>query len=83
MGHAPGVFFYPTIRGSLCTAVGLNLSNYSAPPQMTPKLFVEPMVEVSFYADEIFPRFSISAPRIAFEIGWIYSWIGGTTIRSS
>ena len=68
--------FRPTIRRNLCTAVGLNLSNYSAPPQATPELFVEPDVEVCFYADEDFPfstksREEILAVNTSYPVPWM------------
>lgn len=67
--------FRPTVRGSPCTAVGLDLSNYSAPPQATPELFVEPIAEVLFFADEDFPfstksREEILAKNESYGVPW-------------
>lgn len=54
------MIFRPLESGALCTAVGLDLSNYEKPPQMTPGEGVEPSVEVKFYSDESFP-FSVKS----------------------
>ena len=47
------MIFRPLDSGGLCTAVGLDLSNYGE-RRMTPE-GVEPSVEVKFYSDESFP----------------------------
>ena len=53
------MIFRPLDSGALCTAVGLDLSNYGN-QCMTPGEGVEPSVEVKFYSDESFP-FSIKS----------------------
>lgn len=52
------MIFRPLDSGELCTAVGLDLSNYEK-RRMTPE-GVEPSVEVKFYSDESFP-FSVKS----------------------
>jgi len=52
------MIFRPLDSGGLCTAVGLDLSNYGE-RRMTPES-VEPSVEVKFYSDESFP-FSVKS----------------------
>ena len=52
------MIFHPLDSGGLCTAVGLDLSNYGQ-GRKTPE-GVEPSVEVKFYSDESFP-FSVKS----------------------
>ena len=53
------MIFRPLDSGALCTAVGLDLSNYGN-QRMTPGEGVEPTVEVKFYSDESF-AFSVKS----------------------
>src|SRR5215207_10207693 len=61
------MIFRPMRGGGLCTAVGLDLSNYGSPPQMTPGEWVEPGVEVAFYSDAAFPFSAKSREEILAE----------------
>ena len=53
------MIFRPLDSGALCTAVGLDLSNYGN-QHITPGEEVEPSVEVKFYSDESF-TFSVKS----------------------
>lgn len=53
------MIFRPLDSDGLCTAVGLDLSNYGN-QRITPGEGVEPIVEVKFYSDESFP-FSVKS----------------------